>query len=57
MNVAVEQLQLIFPDMIEVLSESEIAVTVENEHLKSRVIVCENPDETFSVMFAYSSLE
>lgn len=57
MDVAIEQLQLIFPDMIEVLSELEIAVTVENEHLKSRVIVCGNPDETFRVTFAYSSLE
>lgn len=57
MDVAVEQLELIFPDMIEAISGTEIAVTVEDEHLKSRIIVCSNSDDTFSVTFAYSSLE
>lgn len=43
--------------MIEVISSTEIAVTVEDEHFKSRVIVSSNSDETFTVTFAYSSLE
>ena len=43
--------------MIEIISETEIAVTVENESLKSRIIICGNADETFGVTFAYSSLE